>query len=144
MRARHFSRDKIGCDPPEMGPAGSEIDRLSPIRQARDYPGNVGVDDRFRKFEGKAGDCARGITSDARQPRDFHGIRWEATAKAFEQMFRRRLKVSRAGVISKTLPGMKNVTFRARGECFEAREAFEPAPVIGNHARDLGLLEHEL
>lgn len=143
MRASGFPREKRGRDLPKMGLTQREIDWSAPIRQASKHAGDVGVDDGFGKIEGKAGNRTGSVTPDTGEPLDLGEICRQAAAKVLGHNFCRRLEVARARVITEPLPGMENVSFGARCECFEVWEAFEPARVKGKHARDLGLLEHD-
>lgn len=83
-----------------MSLAGSGIDRIFPIRLAREHPRDIGVDDRFRSIEGKTGDCARRVAPDARQLRELRGIVREFTAKRLQRRLRRPLEIARARVVA--------------------------------------------
>ena len=48
-----------------------------------------------------------------------------------------------AGLIAESLPGVVDGSFLRPRERGKIREAIEPALIVGNNGRDLGLLEHE-
>ncbi len=71
--ARAGGWNKRGRGSPEMSTTGRRVDRVLPIRQARQNPRDIGIDDRLGKIEGKTGDRASGVATDPRQLRDSFG-----------------------------------------------------------------------
>jgi hypothetical protein len=54
------------------------------------------------------------------------------------------VEITSARVVAETLPGVEDVRFCRGSERGEIREALEPTAVVGDHRRDLCLLQHQL
>lgn len=54
------------------------------------------------------------------------------------------LEITRASVITETLPREKDVALGSAGEGVEIGEPAQPLIIIGDYGGDLGLLEHDL
>ena len=143
VRSRSCPREKSGRGSPEMIPAGRGIDRGSPIGQTGEQARHVGLDDRFRSIEAKTRDRTRGVASHAGELHDPGRVCGKPTAEFFPNEPGGGVQIARPGVVAKPFPGAEDIRLLGSGKGREIREALEPALVIRNHSRDLGLLEHE-
>src|SRR4029434_7174486 len=79
----------------------------------------------------------------ARELRNSCDISGEFASEIFPDEFPGRVKIASAGVIAEPLPGVEDIRFLGPGERGKIRETIEPALIVRNDSRDLGLLEHE-
>jgi len=93
--------------------SGVRIDGFAQIEKPRQNPSGVGLDDRDRLIEGKAGHRMRGVFPDSGKLSHLLDSSWEVSAMSAYHRFCRGVEISRAGVIPKALPRAKDLVLRS-------------------------------
>jgi hypothetical protein len=58
-------------------------------------------------------------------------------------LLRGAVQIASTGVVAKTSPQVQDLIDGRRSECFHLRKSRHEALVVGNHGRDLRLLQHD-
>ena len=91
---------------------------------------------------GKRGDGAGRVTAD---PGDLLQLRQRARELAvadIDQVTSRFLQIAGSRVVAPSLPSGHHPILWCLSQCFQSGEGLHPALKIGNHSRNLGLLQH--
>ena len=114
------------------------------IKQARQNPSSVGLENRNWLIKGEGRDGIGRVTTDTGQLPDWREIARKSASMAMLDGFRNRMQVAGSRVIAEALPRVEDVTFRSLGQGGEIWEAAEPLIIIRDNGGNLSLLEHEL
>jgi hypothetical protein len=98
---------------PEDFTTGGFIDRSLQIENARQNTGGVGFNDWNRLVESETRDRVGGIFSNAGQLSHLIDRLWETATISIHDRFRRGSKIASPSVITESLPGVEDFTFRS-------------------------------
>jgi hypothetical protein len=107
-----------------------------------EYPLHIAVYRRLSVAEGDAQDGTSGVFADARQCYELSAICGQQASVAFYYQTGCRVKIPGSGVVPEALPGLEHATQIRGSQALGIRETGEELTVVGQHGRDLRLLEH--
>ena len=119
-------------------------DVRAPVRQPRDHPQHVSVHRRLRQGERRRGHGGGGILPHAGEGEQRAVFGGEPPAELADDGPGRLLKISGPAVIAKPLPELHQPLLRRVRQSFHRGEGLQKPPVIADHRRGAGLLEHDL
>ena len=119
------------------------IDGFAKIENPRQNASGVGLDDWNGSIEREAGHRVRGVFPDSWESPHLLDCVRESAAVSIHNDYCCAAEISRPSVISETLPRAKHLVFGSVSQNGEVGKSQEPVIIIGDHGRNLGLLEHE-
>ena len=128
---------------PEVFPGDGGIDGFANIKKPRQNASSIGLDDWNGSIEREADHRVRGVFPDPGESPHLLDSARKASVVSIHNDYCYAVEISRTGVIPETLPGAKDFVFGSARQSGEIGKSQEPLVIVGDHRRDLGLLEHE-